>query len=336
METIIRVEGLRKVYKLGEEKVVALGCIDLEIHKGEICCILGTSGSGKSTLLNMLAGLEKPTRGHVYIGKHDVPKLSEKQLAKLRQRHIGFVFQSYNLLPQLTALENVAMPLMFRGVSKAQRMKDAKEILEQVGLGKRMYHRPTQMSGGQQQRAGIARAFVCRPEIVFADEPTGNLDSRTTLEVMEMMVKICRENNQTLILVTHDQSIASYADRIITLIDGAVVSDQPNQSVIDREDYIPVAVRFAEADAEKAAAEQQAAEADSSGKAAAGGKTSRKEKEKQKKSAKKSKSPPAVSSGDEVGALVPAQGGENAGTAENTEDGQQNAINTGKEEEVQL
>lgn len=233
METIIKVENLRKVYKIGTEKVIALGCVNLEIHKGEICCILGTSGSGKSTLLNMLAGLEKPTKGHIYIGKHDIPKLNEKQLAKLRQKQIGFVFQSYNLLPALTAQENVGLPLMFRGVSKAKRNKAAKEMLVHVGLGKRMKHKPTQMSGGQQQRVGIARAFVCKPQIVFADEPTGNLDTKTTKEVMDIMVGICRQYQMTLVLVTHDPSIAQYADRIVTLIDGAIVSDVENQSIAE-------------------------------------------------------------------------------------------------------
>lgn len=233
LDTIIKVENLRKVYRLGTEKVIALANINLDIHKGEICCILGTSGSGKSTLLNMLAGLEKPTRGHVYLGKHDIAQMNEKQLAKLRQRHIGFIFQSYNLLPALTALENVGMPLLFRGVSKHKRNKQAGEMLRRVGLEKRMKHRPTQMSGGQQQRVGIARAFVCKPEIVFADEPTGNLDSKTTKEVMNIMVEICRQYQMTLVLVTHDQEIASYADRIITLIDGEVVSDVKNHSILD-------------------------------------------------------------------------------------------------------
>lgn len=234
METIIKVENLRKVYRLGTEKVVALGNINLEIHKGEICCILGTSGSGKSTLLNMLAGLEKPTRGHVYMmEKYDIPKMNEKELAKLRQRHIGFVFQSYNLLPALTALENVGLPLLFRGIPKAKRDKAAREMLTRVGLEKRMKHRPTQMSGGQQQRVGIARAFVCKPEIIFADEPTGNLDSKTTKEVMNIMVEICRQYQITMVLVTHDREIASYSDRIITLIDGEVVGDVENHSVAD-------------------------------------------------------------------------------------------------------
>lgn len=222
---IITVKNLRKVYHMGSERVVALDDVNLTIGRGEICCILGTSGSGKSTLLNMLAGLERPTRGQVLLGKHDVAKMSESALAAFRQKYVGFVFQSYNLLGMLTALENVSMPLMFRGVGRARRAKLARQMLKNVGLANRYDHKPTQMSGGQQQRVGIARAFVSRPRIVFADEPTGNLDSRTTVEVMELMVSMSRENDQTLILVTHNSEIAEYADRVITLIDGRIVSD---------------------------------------------------------------------------------------------------------------
>lgn len=231
MAAIISIKNLRKVYPIGKEKVVALNNISLEIEKGQICCILGTSGSGKSTLLNQLAGLEKPSKGAVYIGKTNISKLSEGQLAKFRQKNVGFIFQSYNLLPAYTALENVAMPLMFRGVGRFRRNKRAIYILKAVGLGKRMKHKPTQMSGGQQQRVGIARAFVANPKIVFADEPTGNLDTKTTREVMEMMVNLCRKHNQTLVLVTHDRDLALFADRIITLIDGNIVEDRENKSI---------------------------------------------------------------------------------------------------------
>lgn len=232
---IIEVEGLRKVYVLGTEKVVALNRINLSIEKGEICCILGTSGSGKSTFLNMLAGLEKPTKGKIMIAGHDVAKMNERQLAKFRQQYTGFVFQSYNLLPQLNAVENVSMPLMFKGKSKRSREALAKKMLSAVGLGKRYRHKPNQMSGGQQQRVGIARAFVAKPKIVFADEPTGNLDSRTTVEVMELMVKMCRKHGITMILVTHDNDIAKYADRIVHLIDGNIDSDTVNESIVPRE-----------------------------------------------------------------------------------------------------
>ncbi len=225
-QPIIEVKDLHKEYPLGEETVVALGKINLKVHRGEICCIFGTSGSGKSTLLNLLAGMERPTSGEVRIGGVPVSRLSEEQLAAFRQRHLGFVFQSYNLLPGLTATENVAMPLMFRGVPPQQREKAAREMLCRVGLAHRLDHYPGQMSGGQQQRAGIARAFLARPDVVFADEPTGNLDSRTTVEVMEMICAFSRDFHQTIILVSHDPEMAAYADRIVTLIDGAIVSDE--------------------------------------------------------------------------------------------------------------
>ena len=222
---MIQVRGLRKEYPLADETVVALKRIDLDVSQGEICCIFGTSGSGKSTLLNQLAGLEKPTRGCVFIGGKPVSKMSENELDRFRQRHLGFIFQSYNLLPTLTALENVALPLMFRGVDRASREKTARRMLKAVGLGNRADHFPNQMSGGQQQRVGIARAFAAMPKVVFADEPTGNLDTKTTTEVMEMVCGFARSMNQTIVLVTHDPSMAAYADRIVTLIDGQVVDD---------------------------------------------------------------------------------------------------------------
>lgn len=228
----IIVKDLRKVYLIGSERVVALNKINLTIPKGQICCIFGTSGSGKSTLLNQLAGLEKPTKGEVLIDGVNISRLKEKELAKFRQKNIGFIFQSYNLLQTLTASENVAMPLMFKGVPKRIRTKLSYKMLWQVGLKGREEHRPNQMSGGQQQRVGIARAFVARPKIVFADEPTGNLDTKTTIEIMEMMVKICRKNKESLILVSHDDELAHYADRIVTLIDGNIVSDVMNDSVL--------------------------------------------------------------------------------------------------------
>ena len=223
---LILVQGLRKEYPMGEETVVALKHIDLAIEKGQIVCIFGTSGSGKSTLLNQLAGLEKPTSGSVTIGGVPVDRLSENALAVFRQKHLGFVFQSYNLLPTMTAEENVALPLMFRGVPKVQRQKAAERMLELVGLGDRKDHYPSQMSGGQQQRVGIARAFIARPHVVYADEPTGNLDSKTTVEVMEMIRRFARKFNQTIIMVSHDAEMASYADRIITLKDGEIISDE--------------------------------------------------------------------------------------------------------------
>ena len=230
MDITISVRNLVKIYKVGPERVVALNNVSFDVKKGEICCILGTSGSGKSTLLNMLAGLEKPSAGEILIDGTSIGKLNEKKVTRWRQKNIGFVFQSYNLIPGLTALENVALPLIFRGVKKKHRKRLAQVMLMMVGLGRRMRHKASQMSGGQQQRVGIARAFVSSPRIVFADEPTGNLDSRTTKEVMELMVRLSKKHNHSLILVTHDSEIAAYADRIITLSDGQVVSDKKTQT----------------------------------------------------------------------------------------------------------
>lgn len=225
---IIKVEGLRKIYRMGSEKIVALDHINLEIKKEEICCLFGTSGSGKSTLLNMLAGLEKPTKGSIKIKDFSVEKFNEVQLAKFRQRYIGFVFQSYNLIQSLTALENVSMPLMFQGIKKAEREKRAKEMLDIVGLGGRVNHKPSEMSGGQQQRVSIARAFINRPTILFADEPTGNLDTATTLEIMDIITGIAKEYKQTLIIVTHDPEIAVYANKIVTMKDGNIQKLEQN------------------------------------------------------------------------------------------------------------
>lgn len=222
---VVEVKGLRKEYPLADEKIVALKNINLNIARGEICCIFGTSGSGKSTLLNHLAGMEKPTRGYVKIGGFPISNAGEEAIAEFRQKHLGFVFQSYNLLPMLTAVENVALPLLFRGIGKEQRETAARQMLERVGLSHRLDHFPSQMSGGQQQRVGIARAFIAQPDVIFADEPTGNLDSKTTVEVMEMIKGFVRKYRQTLILVTHDPEMAKYADRIVTLKDGEIISD---------------------------------------------------------------------------------------------------------------
>lgn len=223
---IIQVRRLRKIYCMGDEKVTALNGVNLDILQGEICCIFGTSGSGKSTLLNQLAGMEKPTRGCVYIGGVPISRLPEEELAAFRQRHIGFVFQAYNLLPNLTATENVALPLMFRGMPQEQREAIARKMLCRVGLAHRLDHFPSQMSGGQQQRAGIARAFAAQPEVIFADEPTGNLDSRTTREIMEMITGFARQLHQTIVLVTHDPEMEQYADRVIRLVDGTIISNR--------------------------------------------------------------------------------------------------------------
>lgn len=209
---------------MGNEKVVALNKVDLEIKRGNICCILGTSGSGKSTLLNMMAGLEKPSKGEIVIKGENIEKMTEKSLALFRQKHIGFIFQSYNLLGALTAAENVALPLIFRKISRSKRKKIALKNLKLVGIGNRAGHKPSQMSGGQQQRVGIARAFVGNPEIIFADEPTGNLDTKNSLEIMELMFNMARKHNQTIIIVTHDPEISDYADMIVNIRDGNIQS----------------------------------------------------------------------------------------------------------------
>lgn len=222
----IEVKNLKKIYKVGDEKVRALDGINLAIDEGEVCCILGTSGSGKSTLLNMLAGLEPPSKGTIHMGKARIEKMNESALTDFRRKNVGFVFQSYNLMPGLSAWQNVALPLEFRGVAKKDREEAAKEMLCKVGLSERLEHTPNEMSGGQQQRVGIARAFVHRPKLVFADEPTGNLDTKSTIDVMILMVTMARKYKQTLIIVTHDPEIADYADRIIHLIDGKIDSDK--------------------------------------------------------------------------------------------------------------
>ena len=225
MAPIIRTEGLRKVYAVGKERVVALDNVDISVEKGEFCCIVGQSGSGKSTLLNQLAGLEKPTRGKVFIGRHEISAMTENELAAFRQAHLGFIFQSYNLLPSMTAAENVALPLMFKGMGRKERLALAKKELKSMGLASRVNHLPTEMSGGQQQRVGIARAFVSRPKVIFADEPTGNLDSKTSRQVLLRMLEMSKKDQITFVMVTHEPSLAACADRIITILDGRVQSD---------------------------------------------------------------------------------------------------------------
>ena len=225
MASIIKVQNLRKVYRVGKEKVVALDDICLEIGEGEMCCIVGASGSGKSTLLNQLAGLEKPTKGRVLIGKHDISAMTEDELADFRQQHLGFIFQSYNLLPSMTAAENVALPLMFKGRGKKQREKLARKELKKMGLLSRANHKPTEMSGGQQQRVGIARAFVAKPKVIFADEPTGNLDSTTSRQVLYSMLEMAKSYGITFVMVTHEKELAYCGDRIVTIKDGRVLDN---------------------------------------------------------------------------------------------------------------
>ena len=229
METIISVRDLYKLYRVGDSVVRALDGISLDIREGEFCAVVGTSGSGKSTLLNMLAGLERPTKGEVVIGGSHIEKMNEDQLVRFRRENVGFIFQSFHLMSTMNALENVALPLTFRGTPRKERMKRADRMLDLVSLSKHKNHLPNQLSGGQQQRVGVARALVSDPKIIFADEPTGNLDSHTSEEVMRLMQKIVRKQKRTLVMVTHDPHEASYADRVLQIIDGKIVHIQENR-----------------------------------------------------------------------------------------------------------
>lgn len=233
MKNIIQVDNLYKLYRIGDSAVRALDGVSFSVREGEFCAIVGTSGSGKSTLLNMLAGLERPTRGRVSISGRSIEKMKEDELVRFRRENVGFIFQSFHLLGTMDALENVALPLTFRGESRKERLKKADRMLELVSLGKHKNHMPNQMSGGQQQRVGVARALVSDPKIIFADEPTGNLDSHTSEDVMQLMQKIVREQKRTLVMVTHDMHEAQYADRIFHIIDGKIVKIQENRR--DRE-----------------------------------------------------------------------------------------------------
>jgi putative ABC transport system ATP-binding protein len=221
-ENVIEVRNAKKIYRMGKERICAVDDVSFAIKKGEFCCLYGASGSGKSTLLNLMAGIEKLTSGQIIIKGKNIHTMSEKGLAKFRQYNLGFVFQSYNLMGTMTALENVELPLIFKHINTRKRKKMAKDMLVKVGLGPRLRHKPKEMSGGQQQRVGIARAFVSNPEIVFADEPTGNLDSKTSKEVMDLIKDMARTNNQTIVMVTHDRKLAEYADRIIHILDGKI------------------------------------------------------------------------------------------------------------------
>ena len=227
MDKVIEVKNLYKLYRVGNSVVRALNGVSFEVYPGEFCAIVGTSGSGKSTLLNMLAGLEKPTKGEVIVSGQHMENLNEDGLVKFRRENVGFIFQSFHLIGTMNALENVA--LTFQGVSKKERLRRAKKMVHLVGLDKYWDHRPNQMSGGQQQRVGVARALVVNPKIIFADEPTGNLDSHTSEEVMHLMQKVVREQKKTLVMVTHDNHLATYADRIFHIIDGEIVRIEDNR-----------------------------------------------------------------------------------------------------------
>ena len=221
---IIEVRDLYKIYQVGSNRVHALNGVSFDIYKGEFVAVVGTSGSGKSTLLNMLAGLEPPTKGTIQIAGKRIDRMNERQLVAFRRNNVGYIFQSYNLLNTMNGIENVAMPLMFRGVPKAKREKQAAKYMKLMNVLDQAKHMPNQMSGGQQQRIGIARAMVVEPKIIFADEPTGNLDSHTTMDVLHLMQRLVREQQQTLVMVTHDNTLASYADKQIRIVDGKIVS----------------------------------------------------------------------------------------------------------------
>lgn len=221
---MIHARELRKTYHVGDQVVHALDGLDLDIHANEYVALMGPSGSGKSTLMNMLGCLDSPTSGTYILNDQDVSRLEDDALADIRNREIGFVFQTFNLLPRYTALENVALPMVYAGMGKAERMARAEEVLHQVGLGDRMDHRPNELSGGQRQRVAVGRALVMKPSIILADEPTGNLDTATSQEVMELFGDIQKAGN-TVILVTHEEDIAAYAHRTVRLRDGRVESD---------------------------------------------------------------------------------------------------------------
>jgi putative ABC transport system ATP-binding protein len=221
--SILATESLTKQYQMGEVIVTALDGVDFSVERGEFVAIMGPSGSGKSTLLHLLGGLDYPTTGEVYLNGESLSRLSDDQITRLRRRKVGFIFQFYNLLPTLTTAENVALPLMIDGQSINRSRPLIDELLSLVGLAERADHRPDQLSGGQQQRVAIARAFVNQPEIVLADEPTGNLDSHSGTAILELLRRTCRELNATIVMVTHDPRAASYADRVVFLKDGQIV-----------------------------------------------------------------------------------------------------------------
>jgi len=230
MESIIKLNNIAKFYTIGTETIHALRSVSLEIYKNEYVALMGPSGSGKSTLMNVLGCLDSPSSGEYTLNGKAVAQMLDDELAEVRNKEIGFVFQSFNLLPRSTSLDNVALPLVYAGFSKEQRVKRATEVLEQVGLGGRIMHKPNELSGGQRQRVAIARALVNNPAIILADEPTGNLDSKTSVEIMALLEEI-HKNGNTIILVTHEEDIAQHAHRIVRLKDVIVERDYKNEHI---------------------------------------------------------------------------------------------------------
>ena len=228
---VIRLQNVRKEYVVGDSHIHALDGVSLTVSPGEFVCISGRSGSGKSTMLNMLAGLEKPTSGEIVILDKHIESMSVSARIRFRRQYIGFVFQSYNLMPQYTAVENVELPLMLRGVGRKERRRQALAVMEQVGIVSHAEHKPSELSGGQQQRVGIARALITRPPIVFADELTGNLDTKTSAEIMDLLTGLFRSSGTTFLLVSHDPDMSRYTDRTIHLLDGKIISEETNQSM---------------------------------------------------------------------------------------------------------
>jgi putative ABC transport system ATP-binding protein len=231
MSSIISVKDLKKTYIMGLTQVNALQSVTIDISKNEYVALMGPSGSGKSTLMNLLGCLDTPSSGEYWLNGTNVSSMSDSELAEVRNKEIGFVFQTFNLLPRLSALENVALPLVYAGMSKSNRLERAEEVLKAVGLADRMDHKPNELSGGQRQRVAIARALVNKPSIILADEPTGNLDSKTSIEIMGILEEIHNQGN-TIILVTHEADIADHAHRIVRLRDGLVETDVPNQKIV--------------------------------------------------------------------------------------------------------
>ena len=231
MEKVISIRALAKVYQMGQQEVRALNSVSLDIERNEYVALMGPSGSGKSTLMNMLGCLDSPSSGQYFLGGQDVSDMSDDALAEVRNKQIGFVFQTFNLIPRLSALENVALPLVYAGFSLKKRLAKARQVLESVGLGSRLDHKPNELSGGQRQRVAVARALVNDPAIILADEPTGNLDSKTSIEIMGLFQEIHAKGN-TVILVTHEPDIAQYAHRIVRLRDGLIERDELNPNPI--------------------------------------------------------------------------------------------------------